>query len=590
MPAPNEIEWDEAAAVELAPQNIEWDEAAAQDLSAPAAKPKPGIGETILHQGTAGFFKQWSDEAAGLASRLDPRLQRSGAALDMPDGKTRFINSGDDAQAAATDIERSKLAEQMDKRTALSIGANVGGELLSDFVLSQVGLPVASLPYQLASGALSGAGAADEKTMGGKPGGAAIGAGAALVGHGAGKYVVGPLVQKGGQTLSKLPQLIREMAERRAFKAAGPMLKNFRKVGDIEGAQEVGRDLLDQGIVKFGRNAEEIAEAAAPRVKAVGQQIGDVRQRLDASLPEDVLPTGNAIARQIQRDVLQPLMASPANRRFAGPIKAMADEFAAEGDQAVNMSRLTSWKKDLQDQINYDVPDPAFPHELKKKVARILQGEEDRLARIGLDEDPAKRQLQRFADDLDGIGREAGDDQALAVAERMRQLAKTVGTDTAEYRELKRLYGNLAETAKFSNDQSLRQQANRILSPSDQGLGAAMTAGQLAQGGAQAESTLTGMAVAGANKLLRERGNSASAVMLDKLSRLPGLGWTTKLTGEAAQLMGKYAPALLRASARGPQGIAATMYLLSQKDPELRKLRESADSAPTYSQNVTQSP
>lgn len=569
---------DRATKVETAaPEAGSWRERA---TAVQPEQEEVGLLASIGRGAGSGYLKQWQDEIAGGIGRL----VTPGTASEAVGRELRDANRADDAAA------------MRDHPVAYTLG-NIGGELASDAALHFLTRGVINPANPIvgaALGALSGAGAADAETGRsvrsmagvsdsgndetiGKLAGAFGGGAAALATHGAGKYVVGPAIQKGGAALKHIPDAVRQFAEERAFKAAGPMLKDFRAAGGIEGAREMGRDLLDQGIVTFGRNAGEISEAAVPKVKEIGKRIGAVRQQLDESLPVDVLPTGAGVAGRIEQEVLAPLMSSPANRRFAPAVKALADEFATEGDAAVNMSKLTGWKKDLQDQINYQAQDPALPVELKKRVARILQDEENRLARIGLDEDPARKQVSRFADEMQATADASGDKRSGEIAARMRELAKTVGTDTAEYRELKRLYGNLIEPAKFSTDQELRQEANRILSPSDHGLGLAAAAGKIAQGSSAPEASLSGLALAVGNKVFRERGNSATAVAMDKLSRLPGLAWTTKISGEAAEAVGRYAPALLQAANRGPQAVAATLYVLSQKDPKVRKAREEGE-------------
>lgn len=551
----------------------------------PTEAPREKVGRlAALARGAGGgYLKQWQDEiGGGLASLVTP-----GPAAESVGREVRDMNRADDSAA------------MRDRPLEYTLG-NIAGEAASDAALSFLtrGVVNPANPIAgLALGALSGAGAADAETGKtlrslagrsdtgndetiGKFAGAFGGGAAALATHGLGKYAVGPALKKGGEILKHIPESVRQFAEERAFKAAGPMLKDFRAAKGIEGAREMGRDLLDQGVVTFGSNAGEIAELTGKKVKEVGQRLGAVRKQLDESLPADVLPTGAGISGRIEQEVLAKLKSNPANRRFMPAIKELAGEYAADGDVPVNMSKITDWKKALADQVGDFTEDATFPHRLKNAVRGILQDEEDRLARIGLDEDPTQRQLGRFADEMQATADAAGDPRSAEVAERMRKLASEVGGDTAQYRELKRLYGNLIEPMKFSKDQELRQQANRILSPSDHGLGLASAAGQLAKGGSAAEASISGMALAAANKLVRERGNSATAVAMDKLSKLPGLEWATKLTGGAAETMGRYAPGLLQAAARSPQSLAAQLYVLSQRVPEVRKAREEAEGQP----------
>lgn len=561
-----------------------------------------GAKNALVTEGVRGASKLFGKDSAIAKGAKDLALTESLLlSNDAKQGK-RALDAYKDGEAAgpsAASLEGSYTASRDDVRKLIEevkqanpktfMAGEIGGAVAVPLpfgkatAAGKLGRLGQTLGREAVVGSAYGAGASDANVLDGDFGELAldmgIGAGGSIVGYGAGKYVLGPILSKGGQLVKQLPEKIRQLGERRAFKAAGPMLKDFRNADGLEGAQEIGRDLIDQGVVTFGRDAEQIANAAVPKAKEIGQKIGDVRKKLDELLPDDVLPTGEALAKRIREEVAAPLLASPANRKFASAVLEMADEFAKEGSKPVNMSKLTAWKKELADQISFG-PDPSFPQQLKNAVRGILQKEEDKLAKIGLNEDHSVNQLARFADDMDELAKASGDDGSSAIAARMRELASKVGKDTEAYRELKRLYGNLVETAKFSSDQSLRQQANRILSPSDHGVGSVAAIGSLANGGKPAESTIQAMLLAYGNKLLRERGNSAAAVALDKLSRLPGLGWVTRLSGAGVETLGKYAPQILRAAGRGPHALQMTLQLLGEMDPDFKALQQQEEPAP----------
>jgi hypothetical protein len=94
--------------------------------------------------------------------------------------------------------------------------------------------------------------------------------------------------------------------------------------------------------------------------------------------------------------------------------------------------------------------------------------------------------------------------------------SKTLGEDWLKgYKENKLRYRRLAVADDAAQDALDRRTANRALSPSDYGVGAA--AG-VAFGG------LGGLAGAAAHHVLRERGNSTAAILLDKIGAFRGVG------------------------------------------------------------------
>jgi hypothetical protein len=68
------------------------------------------------------------------------------------------------------------------------------------------------------------------------------------------------------------PAALREFAEESAAKVGNPMLKGYRIQGD-DGIREMGRQLLDEKLVRFGDTAEKAAERIAPARQAAGRQV-----------------------------------------------------------------------------------------------------------------------------------------------------------------------------------------------------------------------------------------------------------------------------------------------------------------------------
>lgn len=67
------------------------------------------------------------------------------------------------------------------------------------------------------------------------------------------------------------------------------------------------------------------------------------------------------------------------------------------------------------------------------------------------------------------------------------------------------------------------------------------------------------------NKLVRERGQSAAAVGMDKLS---------SMLSSNPEAFGMYAPSLVQAAQRGPNALAAAHFVLSQKDSKYQQLMD----------------
>lgn len=194
------IVWDDEAPItpegSLRAPGVVWD-----DEPAPAQpSDKPGALSTLLHTGEQGFFKGHSDELIGGITRL---AQEPGHGWKQPDGSVKFMATPGDVYDAARDDERRLLKQMHKERPVLSFLGQVGGDIASDIALAAAGAPgPGSLPYQMLSGAVSGAGNTDAEGAAPALANAGLGAGLSALGHGLGKYAIAPLVSKLGDKLS----------------------------------------------------------------------------------------------------------------------------------------------------------------------------------------------------------------------------------------------------------------------------------------------------------------------------------------------------------------------------------------------------
>jgi hypothetical protein len=87
-------------------------------------------------------------------------------------------------------------------------------------------------------------------------------------------------------------------------------------------------------------------------------------------------------------------------------------------------------------------------------------------------------------------------------------------------------------------------------------------------GGQMAGDITGGVAATAARKLISPRVASSAAVTMDMMS---------KILKAAPEKLGKYGPVMHNAYSRGPVAASATDYILSQTDPEYRKMKLGLD-------------
>lgn len=498
-----------------------------------SAAPKyadPGAFSTVVHQGLSGFTKGWSDELQGrLSQAADSRLDVDGAALRLPDGTTRLIKSDEDKYAAPRDLERQKLAASMEHRPWLSTAAQMAGDLGSDAVLAGMGLPAFSAPAQILTGALSGAGNADDETPGGALGGAGIGAGLSAAGMGLGKYAVGPFLSKAGQKISpKLIAYLKKYGGERALRAVGYIQKDMASLPEGR-AQKIGQDLLEEGVVKAGRTAGDLRPRLEKMKSKTGELIGKYLDDADAAAK--AAGSGFDLRRVIERlekEVL-PAFDAPGLGTQRAQLKRLIKEYADKAAEGVGFADANRFKSVLQETISQwkDVP---ASQKVKAEVQRVLKEE------------------------VDG------------------QLHKTLGTEAGEgFSKAKGKFGSAADALDANASAVDRALGNRSLSLTDYLTGGMGVAGSAATG--NITPAIVGLAAAGANKVARERLSSVLAAGSYKAAQSLERGWLSKLPalvkGEA---LGPFAAKL--ASAKGEDALQALDEKLEAESEDYRAIKE----------------
>lgn len=547
--------------------------AAPAPVPVPATKyEEPGFWETIRDQYLAGYSKNYSDEAAGKKARLDPALQMRGAALKMPDGSVRFIDNPDQAEAAVTERARQKLESERQAHPWLSTGMNVLGDMAGDFSvygLSGGAIPVGSLPYQVASGALSGAGAADDHGIpGGRAGGAGLGASSALVGAGLGRYVVGPAITHGSRIAG-------EGLQRLGI--------NFGRKALLNGADSLSRNITpDEAVreaLRFGPHGE--APAILPmgtaggayrrlegRVDDLGSIYGDIVQRLEAEGVQG--PEARALADQMVNRAAEENLATGANKSVPNLFMREAqnvENLANPQTGRLGLTQGEAIKRDLQAQAraDYHKTGPGTPiGNARKEVASLVrQANEDAVEAAGraappnsevseLAESfaPVKQRLSRTIQARDAAERGAQKGANRSWLGLAGKMALASGNPT-------QMAGALASGGGMMNRLSSTAASTAY------GLGAASrgASGLMSQLPAHTGQVLGGVTGReGADLVINQ-----APTPIDNIK-------TALATNPAA--LGKFAPTLQNAAQRGGNALSTTHYVLMQSSPEYRKMVE----------------
>ncbi len=528
------------------------------DQDAPKTKDLGPL-NAIIAKTAQGFFKGGADEGSGAMTGFLARNFHGGDAKGhywkQPDGSMKRLDTDQDVYRAGRDAQRYDQDSADEHHGKLGTGMEILGDIGSDAILRGLGAPVLTSGYQTAVGALSAllnskAELTSEKTSPKEmaQAGAETGAGALLSFYA--PKVGGKLAnQYKGSALDKLlksptglakkvmdapSDILKSIAETRAVKAAGPMLRDVRAMLSKDNLHEIGRDLLDNKVVKFGSGLEGIAKRASDIQSLEGRKIGDFLSAVDDRAGREFSTEAprvdvDVLGDRIERELIDPLRDKPVYdsivKDLSGEVKGIRNRSTDELSNQMTFKEANDLKRSYDPFLDFDQP-----------------------------QTPLKEQHKR----LRGI-----------INSEIEDRAKSIAPDLfGKYKESKRLFGNMSKVTGMSEDKLARTEANRFLSPSDHALGIAAA---LESKGGVAQDSLTGLGIGLGNKLFRERGNGALAVTADALSGL------LKVSPDA---LGRYGPVLLRELERyGAEGMAAMDLALTKDNPEYAKLRASLGGA-----------
>lgn len=507
---------------------------------APAVKDGAGMAflEHYGNTATAGYLPHIQAGVEQLLpdpnADLDAKLAAEGFSVTQPEQS--YVASRD------ANIERLKLQAQQHPDAALAgdITGAIANALITSKILPGASAETASAKIGQAAkvGAITGAvanpgdvkGEISSGQLGERLTNAGIGAGVGAVTQGAFE-VGGKIVDK----VKNLPSSFREYAEEKAFKSTGAMLRDYRKAYGEERINEIGRVMLDRGLLKPGYSFDDIVEAATKLKATEGENIGAMLKELATIESGKGLQkaTREQLGDAVKGDLTQP-SSLPGVEDDNQIIGQLVDRFkSAEGGKDLGVTDLQALKEQIGDLINWKrIPGSDVP--VKEKFYRSLY-------------DKVKNELEN----------------------RAESISKDVGLKA--YTGSKSAYRAASDIEKISADRSLRESANRFLSPTDYLTGGMGAAAGFASGD-DIEGRLKNAAIGGslalANKAARLYGNPIVAHTADKIGALGQAVKDTMTTMPG--VLGPFEAPLKEALEQGVNSYAATLYYFS-KDPAFQK-------------------
>lgn len=392
----------------------------AMDAAAEAMVPGKRLSRALALNYAQGATKGWADEGAqGLFSL--------GSAAPI-----RVQGQEQETPAFLRDSMRAELRDLQGEYPIASLGAYVAGDLSSDYLAKRAGIPVETPAYQVASGALSGAGLSEGDTAGRVALDAAVGGGSALAGSALGRYVIGPVLSRGGNVLrgalnrfaiqqgrrvllngadslsSRVPTsdaAVREALDSDAIRPLGTTkgayerLENFaEQLGDTYAATvEKLRSMGVKGADAERLAAEMQAKAKALRPHTMGPELpAEFEKQAEELLTKRAATEIPAVERKIPGNAYRPertVVVSPAKTVYEPELDLV---------QAENL------KRSLQTKARYGKIEDTPVNEVKKEIASMMrQANEDAIEKAGAAA-PLDSELQRTAESFVPIKRKLG--------------------------------------------------------------------------------------------------------------------------------------------------------------------------------------
>lgn len=494
-----------------------------------AEHPSSQIGSGL--QGAAqGASFGFSDELLAGAKAAYDKMKEGGGTFASNTPYGEFYNK-------RVQSEREAVQRAKEDNPLTYTGGMLGGTALSNFIpgvgIARGAKLGATLGKAALQGGLVGAGESVPKDQGELLSdvgwGAATGLGTQGIFSGLGG-IAGKLSPKG----------LDKFAEERVVKAAiGPSRQALRNALGLsskgakpeevrQGISKLGRNLLDEDIVRLFQKTEDLGPALENATAKYGQQIGDIGTKIDEAVPGSFDP----------RDISNKMMDYASNV----PI-------SASGDAVQN--RVLKEAKKFEDMANnaekYNLPGLGFKN---------AQGLKDQY-RFKQDAPDA---LISNQDAINAMKRIVGEGMEEAAAKAEKTGGEGVEDLLKRYQTAKAKYGSFKGASDATGSETANELMRRLPSPSDYAFGAGglgLSAMNLGEDDSKLGPVITGALALAGHKFARQRGSSTAAVIANNLSK------KMKSSPEFVQKFGRI---MMDAAERGPAALTAT-HLMLMKEP-----------------------
>lgn len=481
----------------------------------------------------------WKDRASVVEETPDVSYLESGArgvadtlSLGFADEATGALESlfTDKPYEQARDESRANY-EAAQKANPLTYGAGqLGGAVGTAFIPGLGVANSAKLATAVGKSALTGglaglgtstadltegdfAGAAKDTASG-----AALGAAIPVALHGAGKGI-----QKFADSdmmsgfVKGAGDKLDEFAELQKARAFGAERGTIKKLG-ADRVRETGRYGLDNNIGGvFSSTDDMIAQNNAVK-SAAGQQMDNVFNTIDDAGASTFNPLD--VATKVDEEV-GGFWRSPLNRGETNQFENTIESILMRGEGDIPLREAQALKQELGKVANW-------------KAANTLT-------------------------DKERMAREAYFVVSKAIDDTAEKGAETLGIQGLKetLQKSKSLYSKAKSAEELLTNRFAREEGNKLFGLTDTITGA----------GAMGVMGPGAIGLVGAKKGLEKFGNNAAAIGANNISQI---------VKQSPQSLGKFAKVLQQAEQRGPQGVAATHFVLQSTNPEYREILKRA--------------
>lgn len=344
------------------------------------------------------------------------------------------------------------------------------------------------------------------------------------------------------QKLKEIPTNLKRFSELKALKASGAMLRDFRKAYGNNKASELGREVLDSGIVSAGDDVADIAKKAIIAKQAAGEAIGDIYALTDDAIMKldpskldkkdlELLSKSTidleAFANGYKKQLRNKLRGNAGGSEIYNKVASYVDEIAQNGKD-VPLQRLREVRSSIDDLINFS-----------KANAELSGVQKEYLALRNKIQDLAKERVN--------------------VVDRIRGTKNLESLNT-----LNKKFSNLAEITKIAQDKAAREQSNAAFGLRERisGGAGAVVGGMI---GGPAGAIAGGVLGSITTKAARQYGTPLVARIADR---------TARVLEKNPALLGEFAEPLLRAAQENPKTFVDIVARL-RVDPDFkRKINE----------------